>query len=757
MSDRQVDVTLKLIDQFTKPLQTSIDKLTAVGREGDKTRRQLNKIGQSLEKTGAKLTAAVTMPIVGLGAASYKTFESVDKQLSLVKATMGDTAYATADLSGALQDAAVQSIYSMEEGASALVNYARQGFNAAEAADMLTPALNLAAGTATELDSVTSGLGNTLKAFGASSEEATHYADMFTQAQAQANTNVQGLFDAMAIAGPIAKTVGWEFEDIATLTGVFGDASIDASEGANALKTGLARLAAPAKQGSEAMKKLGINIFNADGTMKAMPEVIGELQKGFNGLSEQESLAAASAIFGKNQMSKWLALINGPGVDGLQEMRDQISGASGNAQGAADAMVTPLEKLSSTFDVFRYSVGNAIAEAVIPFIEKATELVDKFRQMSPEQQQQIIKWAAMAAAVGPVLMGIGRMIKIFSTLFGALSKIRGAFTALVKAGSPIKALAAALGAPLGIVVAVMAAIAAVVVVVITHLDQFKAAAARVMQVVGPAIQNLMSAFQSFGSAVSPILTLIGDLVANALCDAFVTAGTIIANVINVIAAVIQTLAPIVSAIVSNVVAIINGDWSSAWNTSSGIVQGAVTLISSIIGGIAGIIRGVITIIQGIMNGDWSAVWNGMSGIVTSVVGTITGALNGIIGIINGIISAAKKAGEALSSMGNGVSAGGLHGVGRNASGTPNWRGGWTTVGEKGPELMNLPRGTQIVPHEASLNKAANSGSSISIAKLADTIVVREDADIERIGDAVVRKLRVAGAMRGGYSFGGDMA
>ena len=181
----------------------------------------------------------------------------------------------------------------------------------------------------------------------------------------------------------------------------------------------------------------------------------------------------------------------------------------------------------------------------------------------------------------------------------------------------------------------------------------------------------------------------------------------------------------------------------------------MTLISSIIGGIAGIIRGVITIIQGIMNGDWSAVWNGMSGIVTSVVGTITGALNGIIGIINGIIGAAKKAGEALSSMGNGVSAGGLHGVGRNASGTPNWRGGWTTVGENGPELMNLPRGTQIIPHEASLNRVGCGG--ISIAKLADQIVVREDADIERIGDAVVRKLRVAGAMRGGYSFGGDMA
>lgn len=752
---RVIDAVLRLKDEFTKPMAAALGKMTEVSKAGDRTRRSVDKIGRSLEETGKTLTAAVTVPIVGMGAVSYKTFESVDKQLKLVQATMGESAYATADLSGALQSAAVNSIFSMEEGASALVNYARQGFNAAEAADMLAPALNLAAGTATDLDSVTSGLGNTMKAFGASSEEAAKYADMFTQAQAQANTDVQGLFDSMSVAGPVAKTVGWEFADVATLIGVFGDQSIGATEGATALKTGLARLAAPAKQGAAAMEELGINIFEADGSMKSMPEVIGELQRGFDGLSEQESLAAASAIFGKNQMSNWLALINGPGISGLQEMRDNISGAAGNAQNAADAMVTPLEKLSSTFDVFKYSVGEAISGAVVPFIEKATELVDKFRQMSPEQQQQIIKWAAMAAAVGPALMAFGKMIHIAVKLFGAFGKLQGVIKAVTTAGGPLKALLAGLATPLGVVIAAIAAVAVVIAVVVTHFDQFKAAVSQAMSVVGPAVQNLMSAFQGFGSAVSPILTLIGDMIANYLCNAIVTAGTIISGVINGIAFVIQTLSPIVSNIVSNIVAIINGDWSSAWTTSSGIVQGAVTLISSILGGIAGIIQGVITVIRGIMNGDWSSVWNGMSSIVTSVVGTITGALNGIIGIINGIIGAAKKAGEALSSMGSGVSAGGLHGVGRNATGTPNWRGGWTTVGEKGPELMNLPRGTQIIPHEASLNTPIGGG--ISIAKLADQIVVREDADIDRIGDAVVRKLRMAASMRGGYSFSGDMA
>ena len=768
---RVIDAVLRLRDEFTQPMKKSLDLMTQASKAGERTRKSVDKIGRGFEDAGKKLTAAVTVPLVGLGTVSYKTFESVDKQLKLVEATMGESKYATADLSASLQEAMTQSIFSMQEGGQALVNFARQGWDAAQAADMLTPSLNLAAGTTTDLDSVTSGLGNTLKAFGASAAEATHYADMFTVAQAQANTNVQELFDAMSIAGPIAKTVGWDFEDIATLVGAFGDQSISASEGANALKTGLSRLSGGNSEANKAMAALGISLYDDEGHMKSMVDVIDTLQGSFNGLTEQEQMYYASKLFGANQMSKWLALINGPTADALGDMRDNITNASGNAQEAADALMTPMEKLSSTFDVFKYSVGQALAGAVVPFIDKLTEMVDAFRKMSPEQQQQIVKWAMMAAAAGPVLMVFGRLIRLGSSLFGALSKVRGAFQFVVKAGGPLKALAATLGAPLGIVIGVLAAIAAIVLVVITHLDQFKAAAQQVMTVVGPAIQNLMAAFQGFGTTVSPVLTMIGDLVANVLCAAFVAAGYIIAGVINGIAIVINTLSAIVSGVVSTVSAILSGDWSAAWAEGGGVVQGAVQIISSVIGGIAGTLKGVVGVITGIINGDWTQVWNSMGSIATSVVGTIRGALQGIINVINGIIGAAKKAGEALSNMGKGQTNGGLHGVGVNASGTPNWKGGWTTVGEKGPELMNLPSGTQIIPHESALNRVTNSTpdteqsvsrdhyvkTDITIPKLADTIVVREDADIDRIAAAMVRKIQLANAVKGGLSYSGNMA
>ena len=752
---RVIDAILRLKDEFTGPMSSAMNMMTSASKAGEKTRRSVDKIGKSFEQTGKMLTTAVTVPIVGMGAMSYKTFESVDKQLNLVKATMGEAKYATADLSNELQNAAVNSIYSMEEGASALVNYARQGFDAADAAVMLAPALNLAAGTATDLDTVTGGLGNTMKAFGADAIEAAHYADMFTKAQAQANTDVQGLFDAMSVAGPTFKTVGWSFSDLATLTGVFGDMSIGASEGATALNTGLMRLAAPAKQGREALEQLGIagELFE-NGSLKSMPETLSILQGAFRGLSDEQKLAAASAIFGKNQASKWIALMDGPGLDTLQELKNNIDGASGNAQEAADAMVTPTEKLASTFDVFKYSVGEAISGAVVPFIEKATELVDKFRQMSPEQQQQIVKWAAMAAAVGPALLAFGKIIRVGVKLFGALSKVRGALQFVAKAGGPLKALAATLGAPLGVVIGVLAAIAAIVLVVITHLDQFKAVGQQVMAVVGPAMERLGQAFSKLGSAVMPIITLIGDMLADFLCGAFATLGAVAGPIIDGIALVISGLADAVSWVVQFITAIANGDWGAAWELIKSVAEPIITTLSGVIDGISQAVQGVVDFVNAIVHGDWESAWNALGEVGSGVMSAFKAVIDGIKTALDGVIGKVKEAKNALETLGTGGS-GGLHGVGVNASGTPNWRGGWTTVGEKGPELMNLPRGTQIIPHEASLNTPIGGG--ISIAKLADQIVVREDADIDRIGDAVVRKLRMAASMRGGYSFSGDMA
>ena len=93
-----------------------------------------------------------------------------------------------------------------------------------------------------------------------------------------------------------------------------------------------------------------------------------------------------------------------------------------------------------------------------------------------------------------------------------------------------------------------------------------------------------------------------------------------------------------------------------------------------------------------------------------------------------------------------------------ARGTENWKGGIAQINERGGEIIDLPRGTRVYPHDESVRKAKEEGSfSVNIAKIADTMIVRKEEDIDRIGEVVVRKILSAKGRRGGYSFSGNMA
>lgn len=411
-------------------------KIAAVGEK-------FKSVGSTMADVGTKMTAGFTAPVIAGAMAAVSAYGDVDKQFNLVKQTMGTASNSAEDFRGLWDQmgaSAKNSVFGMQDAAEATLNYARQGFTAKEATDMLTPAMSLAAGTGTDLDTVTAGLGNALKMFGANSNEAAGYADVLAKAQAQANTDTSNLFEAMSVAGPICQTVGWNIQDLATITDVFGNAGISGSEGATALKTGLARLAAPAKDGATYMDALGLStgdvysIFNDDGSMKSMTEVLGNLNKAFSGLTQEEELQAASAIFGKNQMAKWMTLIHtSPSeVDSLRSALDNCTGSANDMSNALmDGTGGSIESLKSTFDVLKVDLGEQLAPAFKPVITGATSLMNRLMDLSPEMKQTILRVAGITAAIGPLLLVGGKMIIGVGQLMTYAPMIAGAFTGLM--------------------------------------------------------------------------------------------------------------------------------------------------------------------------------------------------------------------------------------------------------------------------------------------------------------------------------------
>lgn len=400
---------------------------------------KLKTIGQKAVEVGKNLTTHVTLPIVAAATAAAGKFAEVDKIMQLTNATMQNTEDEAKLLNDAMSAAAANSTFGMEDAANATLNFARAGLDAKQAADALAPAMNLAAGEGGNLDTVSSGLVATINGFGDSFEQTAHYADVFAAACNNSALDVDGLSSAMSIAAPIFRTAGMEVEDAALMIGVMANAGIEANEAANALKTGIARLVSPAKEGAEAMAALGLEITNDD--LKDAHIIYEKLHDAFSGLSESEQIAAASAIFGKNQMAKFLALINTAPED-VDALEQSLKNCAGTTDEMSNAMMSgfggSIEKLKSSLDVLMTSLGSLVAKYMQPVIDKVQEWVDKFNSLDESQQNMIVKIGLVVAAIGPlvtvigsVLTGIGQFMTFAPVVMTALGAISPAIAPII--------------------------------------------------------------------------------------------------------------------------------------------------------------------------------------------------------------------------------------------------------------------------------------------------------------------------------------
>ena len=608
---------LENLKKATDKAASAFDKLAEVGNK-------MQEVGDKISKTGETLTKTVTAPLVGVGVLAAKSFAEVDKTMILANKTMGNTEEQAKKLQKAMEDAAAQSTFGMSDAAQAALNFARAGLNAEEAANALAPAMNLAAGEAGDLNTVSAGLVATINGFHGSFEDASHYADVFASACNNSALDINGISEAMSVAAPVFAAAGYSVEDAALYLGVMANNGIDASKAANSLKTGLARLVKPAKQGYEALSNLGLitedgesAFVNLDGSMKDSKEVLKLLHEAFADLSESEQIAAASAIFGKNQMAPWLALIN-TGTEDVNALSNSIHNSAGITQEMADTMMSgfggSLERVKSSLDVLMTSFGQAMSGYILPFIEKIQGLIDKFNGLDEGQKKTIIKILGLVAAIGPLLLVIGKLTSGIGTILTKLPMIINFIKTIwgLIAANPI---ALVIGAIVGLVA-----------LIATKGDEIQA----YLQQFDDWLQNIFA--KDWTEVFGPVL------------------GGVINGFFDIIKSMWDNTKLVLDGIIDFIRGIFTGDWERVW-----------TGVKEIFGGIA---NSLLNVFKAPLNGIISLInkaidkFNGMIAKINKIPGINVGTIGKIPMLANGGVLAqgsaiVGEAGPELLSMDKG--------------------------------------------------------------------------------------------------------
>ena len=641
---------LKRLAKEAAEANTALNKIDAVGKT-------LENVGGKMTAVGSSLTRNVTAPIVAIGTAAVKTTADFDASMSQVAAVSGATGKDFDDLREKAREMGAKTKFSASEAADAMNYMAMAGWKTGDMLDGIEGIMNLAAASGEDLATTSDIVTDALTAFGMSAEDSGHFADVLASASSNANTNVSMLGESFKYAAPVAGALGMSAEDTSIALGLMANAGIKASQSGTSLRTGLTNLAKPTKQMQTYMDRYNISLVeNDDGSINLRKTMIS-LREKMGNLSESEQAAAASAIFGKNAMAGWLAIINASDQD-FEKLTVAIDNCDGSAEQMAATMQDNLSGqitiLKSALQELAIQIGDALMPTIRNIVSKIQEFVLKLQSMDEGTRNTIIKIAAFAAAIGPVLLvvgklttGVGQAMQAFSSLGkGVLTFINQAKLG-VGAGGKFAAAIAGIG-PVGwAVIAVVAALTAAFVHLWKNNEEFrnkvtaiwdsvKAKFEAVAKKITDAINSLGFNFKDLGEAIKAAW----DWICNAL-EPIITA--ILQNVGDQIEALIDVVGGVIQIIVGLIKGFKDGDWTV-------FLQGISDLFTGVVNGLLAPFRAVFSLFGveiGKFDGDWGKLWEGIKSVFQAVWNAIKtffeGIWNGIKNVVTTVVSSIKNA------------------------------------------------------------------------------------------------------------------
>lgn len=424
----------------------------------DSSEKAVKRFGGKLESIGSDLSLKVTAPLAAIGAISTSTASKFSDSILKVKALSGATGSEFEALESKAKELGTTTRFSASEVGDAMGYMALAGFNTNQTLSATPAILALAAASATDLATSSDILTDTMSAFKIQAKDATTVSDLFAKTQAKSNTSVIQLGEAFKYVAPNFASANQSITDTSSLLAVLANSGIKGSMAGTALNAMLKDLVKSSKDGAIAIGNTSIALYNQDGSMRSVIDVLGDLEGATKSMNQMQKDAALGALFEERSI-KAVNIVLNSGTKALKDYQAVLGDSRGAAGAMADEMESglggSLRRLRSSLEGIQIIIGDNLSPTINSFANLVQSFSKYLNGLDASTQKNIVTAGLFAAAIPPILFGLGKMItmgvgvvaklRVLTTMFSTSAFAASSFGVALSASIlPITATVAAL-------------------------------------------------------------------------------------------------------------------------------------------------------------------------------------------------------------------------------------------------------------------------------------------------------------------------
>lgn len=661
-----VKAILEAVDQS---FSSTIDRAgQSVQKFGNATQDRLAGVGKAMTVAGAATTV--------MGVQAIKNFGSFQQALNQAAVIAGGTSKDIDGLADVANRMGAELPISAQDAANAMVAMARDGASIGTIKKEFPAIAQAATAAGADLQTTASVVQQSMNIWGKSLKSPQQAAGILVQVANQSNASIESMQQALADVGPTASAAGYSMQDTANAIGLLTNTGMSAAQAAENLNHAIVLMQSPTKQSKAYMDQLGISFRDAQGNMKSLPQIAGELNTAFDkaskstqGFGKAQQDAALKAMFGQDGMRVMRTLMKSV-ADETDNTTTSWNASSKAIEKFAGTTATATKNLSSQANEMQQNLGSKIEQLGgnwEALSNKAMAAKGGFNSSLLDMMNSTLEWASssdssiakvtrgfigLSPVIGPAttalggfitnagkIMGVtggivsglgnaGKVIRVFAMAGGDISKVTQALTVLSKESKIAKI--ALNGLKVGssvfsflVTATSKAGQAFSALTSIMMANPFIAIAAVIAVVVAALVlfftktklgQQLWQSFTQFLSSAWQGLVSIAQSVWNAIASAFTT-------VVGVIKGVWSGITGFFSGLWQGIVSIATTVWNSFITSISPIVEAFKTLWSSLTEFFSTLWQGIVTVAQTIWSGlsaFFATLWQGIVAVATPI-------------------------------------------------------------------------------------------------------------------------------------------